>query len=166
LPASRGVGFYVDFDELEVVQHRDFQVGREDRHPDCDLVARDEQAVLAHSIEHVGDRRRAAFSREQIEGVGGQLPADHPAHEIMLGDAFGDRQDTRRCRIFARQDARYHFVQEVGGGKAKLVTHIRHGGGEETDAGHLPVGGHEAAEAALHAVLVGEAADALRHIGE
>ena len=88
LPSSFGVRVHLDFNQLIVIQLGYLDIGREDRHADCDLVARRQQPILAQRIENIRDPGCSAFDREKFDAACGQRGADQFAREIVSDDRF------------------------------------------------------------------------------
>ena len=86
LPAVRRVRVHLNLEQPIIVELRNLDVGRENRHADRDLVARRQQPVLAQRLEDVGDAGRPAFDREQV----------HAACRELAGQSAPARDSGRR----------------------------------------------------------------------
>ncbi|MCY1509815.1 hypothetical protein D9M68_441710 [compost metagenome] len=124
LPARFGIGVDGQLHQLVVVQLRDLDIRREDRHAQRDGVAGLEQVVLADGVEQVCHRRGAALDREQVELADERMAADHLLADVLADDDLGQLQHAVRHRIVAGEDAFAHLVEEITGVQAELVAHV------------------------------------------
>ena len=105
LPSVFRIGVDVNLHQFVIVELRDLDVGRENRHADGDFVAAQQQLVFSQRLEDIGDARRAALDGEQVQAARRRRLADQLLHEVMADDLFRDRQHPRRRRVAAAKNA-------------------------------------------------------------